>query len=81
MVRRTDAYLRFRPVQARPLPSRPLRHHAFTEKAENIVLIAGTGKTHLATTLRVEMVTRLGKRVRFYSAIAIINGLKQEKIT
>lgn len=54
---------------------------AFTEKAENIVLIGGTGtgKTHLATALGVEAVTRHGKRVRFYSTVELVNALEQEK--
>ena len=54
---------------------------AFTQKAENIVLIGGTGtgKTHLATALGVEAVTRHGKRVRFYSTVELVNVLEQEK--
>ncbi|MBY8965725.1 MAG: IS21-like element helper ATPase IstB [Polycyclovorans sp.] len=54
---------------------------AFTEKAENIVLIGGTGtgKTHLATALGIEAVTRKGKRVRFFSTIELVNALEQEK--
>lgn len=54
---------------------------AFTEKAENIVLIGGTGtgKTHLATALGVEAIARHGKRVRFYSTVELVNALEQEK--
>ena len=54
---------------------------AFTEKAENIVLIGGTGtgKTHLATALGIEAVTRKGKQVRFFSTIELVNALEQEK--
>jgi DNA replication protein DnaC len=54
---------------------------AFTEKAENIVLIGGTGtgKTHLATALGVEAIARHGKRVRFYSTVDLVNTLEQEK--
>ncbi len=54
---------------------------AFTDQAENIVLIGGTGtgKTHLATALGVEAVTRHGKRVRFYSSVELVNTLEQEK--
>ncbi len=54
---------------------------AFTEQAENIVLIGGTGtgKTHLATALGVEAVTHHGKRVRFYSTVELVNTLEQEK--
>ena len=54
---------------------------AFTEKAENIVLIGGTGtgKTHLATALGVEAIARHGKRVRFYSTVELVNALENEK--
>lgn len=54
---------------------------AFTEKAENIVLIGGTGtgKTHLATALGIEAIARHGKRVRFYSTVELVNTLEQEK--
>ena len=54
---------------------------AFTEKAENIVLIGGTGtgKTHLATALGVEAITRHAKRVRFYSTVDLANVLESEK--
>jgi DNA replication protein DnaC len=40
---------------------------AFTDCADNIVLIGGTGtcKTHLASALGVQAITRHGKRVRF----------------
>ena len=53
----------------------------FTEQAENIVLIGGTGtgKTHLATALGIEAVTRHGKRVRFYSTVELVNALEEEK--
>lgn len=54
---------------------------AFTEKAENLVFIGGTGtgKTHLATALGVRAITRHGKRVRFYSTLELVNALEQEK--
>jgi DNA replication protein DnaC len=53
----------------------------FTEKAENIVLIGGTGtgKTHLATALGVQAITRYGKRARFYSTVDLVNALEHEK--
>ena len=53
----------------------------FTEKAENAVLIGGTGtgKTHLATALGVAGITRHSKRVRFYSTIELVNTLEAEK--
>ena len=54
---------------------------AFTEKAENLVLLGGTGpgKSHLATALGVEAINRHGKRVRFYSTIELANALEHEK--
>ena len=39
----------------------------------------GTGKTHLATALGVNGITRHGRRVRFYSTIDLVNLLEQEK--
>ena len=53
----------------------------FTEKAENIVFIGGTGtgKSHLATAIGVQAITRHGKRVRFYSTVDLVNQLEQEK--
>ncbi len=53
----------------------------FTEKAENIVFIGGTGtgKSHLATAIGVQAITRHGKRVRFYSCVELANALEQEK--
>ncbi len=44
-----------------------------------IVLIGGTGKTHLATALGVAAITQHGKRVRFYSTVELANTLEQEK--
>lgn len=54
----------------------------FTDKAENIVLIGGTGtgKTHLATALGVAAITQHSKRVRFYSTVELANTLEQEKV-
>lgn len=62
---------------------RALAATTFTEKAENIVLIGGTGtgKTHLATALGIEAVARHGKRVRFFSTVELTNALEQEKAT
>lgn len=52
-----------------------------TERAENIVLVGGTGtgKTHLATALGIQAITRHGKRARFYSTVDLVNQLEQEK--
>jgi len=54
---------------------------AFTEGAQNVVLLGGpgTGKSHLATAIGVAGITRHGKRVRFYSVVDLVNLLEQEK--
>lgn len=54
----------------------------FTEDAQNIVFIGGTGtgKTHLATALGVAGITQHGKKVRFFSTIDLANALEQEKL-
>ena len=53
----------------------------FTETAQNIVLVGGTGtgKTHLATALGVSGISEHGQRVRFYSTVDLVNLLEQEK--
>ncbi|HEX8968625.1 MAG TPA: IS21-like element helper ATPase IstB [Chloroflexota bacterium] len=58
-----------------------LANLSFTESAQNVVLIGGTGtgKTHLATALGVSGIARHGKRVRFYSTVDLVNILEQEK--
>jgi DNA replication protein DnaC len=54
---------------------------SFTETAENVVFIGGTGtgKSHLATALGVSGITRHGRRVRFFSTVDLVNTLEQEK--
>lgn len=54
---------------------------AFTETAQNIVFVGGTGtgKTHLATALGVCGIAEHNKRVRFYSSVDLVNALEQEK--
>ena len=54
---------------------------AFTEDAQNVVLIGGpgTGKTHLATALGISGLTHHSKRVRFYSTVDLVNALEHEK--
>ena len=54
---------------------------AFTDAAQNIVLVGGTGtgKTHLATALGVTGAQHHGKRVRFYSMVELVNALEREK--
>jgi len=58
-----------------------LSNCAFTETAQNVVLVGGTGtgKTHLATALGVAGVSQHGKRVRFFSTVDLVNALEQEK--
>ena len=53
----------------------------FTQDAQNVVLIggSGTGKTHLATALGISGLTQHSKRVRFYSTVDLVNALQQEK--
>lgn len=53
----------------------------FTDAAENVVLVGGTGtgKTHLATALGVSAIQQFGKRARFYSTVDLVNTLEQEK--
>ena len=54
---------------------------AFTDSAQNAVLIGGpgTGKTHLATAIGLSGITSQEKRVRFYSTVDLVNALEQEK--
>ncbi|QBC42246.1 IS21-like element helper ATPase IstB [Iodobacter fluviatilis] len=54
---------------------------AFTDTAQNTVLIGGpgTGKTHLATALAIGGITHHGKRGRFYSTVDLVNLLEKEK--
>ena len=54
---------------------------AFTDTAQNAVLIGGpgTGKTHLATAIGVAGIVAQGKRVRFYSTVDLVNALEKEK--
>lgn len=53
----------------------------FLESAQNVVLIGGpgTGKTHLATAIGIEAIQNLGRRVRFFSTVELVNTLEQEK--
>jgi DNA replication protein DnaC len=53
----------------------------FVEPAHNVVSAGGpgTGKTHLASAIGVEAITRHGKRVRFFSTVDLVDALEQEK--
>jgi DNA replication protein DnaC len=52
----------------------------FMEQAYNLILVGGTGtgKSHLATALSIAAI-HLGKRVRFYNAVDLVNQLDKEK--
>lgn len=60
---------------------RQLATLAFTDSAQNVVLIGGpgTGKTHLATAIAVAGIASMGKRVRFHSTVDLVNALEREK--
>lgn len=52
----------------------------FMDEAHNLILVGGTGtgKTHLATAFGVAAV-HLGKRIRFFNVVDLVNLLEQEK--
>lgn len=60
---------------------RALHRGEFTQDAQNVVLVGGpgTGKTHLATAIGVQAVQHHRLRVRFLSAIELVNDLELEK--
>ncbi|MBL8436563.1 MAG: IS21-like element helper ATPase IstB [Zoogloeaceae bacterium] len=60
---------------------RRLHGGEFIAAAHNVVMIGGpgTGKTHLASAIGIEAVRHLGKRVRFFSTVELVNALEQEK--
>jgi DNA replication protein DnaC len=70
--------------QASPVDQNLIRQLAdlsFTETAQNVVFIGGTGtgKSHLATALGISGISHWGKRVRFFSTVDLVNTLEQEK--
>ena len=71
---------RQQPGVNRPLLQELIRGE-FVDRKENVILLgeSGTGKTHLATALGVNGITRHGRRVRFFSTVDLVNALEQEK--
>ena len=55
-----------------------LANSDYLAEARNLIMLGGTGKTHLATALGVAAIHQ-GKRVRFYNAVDLVNLLEQEK--
>lgn len=53
---------------------------SFMENARNLILVGGTGtgKTHLATAIGVASI-HLGRRVRFFNAVDLVDQLEKEK--
>lgn len=60
---------------------RHLHRGEFTDGAANVVLIGGpgTGKTHIATALGVQVIEHHRKKVRFFATVDLVNALEQEK--
>ncbi len=60
---------------------RQLATGAFMARAENVVLIGGTGtgKSHLATAIGASAIGDHGRRGRFFSTVELANALEAEK--
>lgn len=53
---------------------------SFMDQADNLIFVGGTGtgKTHVASALAISAIQH-GKRVRFYTAVDLVNQLEKEK--
>ena len=60
---------------------RQLHKGSFLDGAENVVLIGGpgTGKSHIATAIGIQIIEHHRRKVRFFSTIELVNALEQEK--
>ena len=60
---------------------RQLHKCKFMDEAQNVVLIGGpgTGKTHAATALGVQVIEHPRRKIRFFSTIELANALELEK--
>jgi DNA replication protein DnaC len=60
---------------------RQLHKGSFLDAAENVVLIGGpgTGKTHVATAIGIQIIEHHRRKARFFSTIELVNALEQEK--
>lgn len=69
--------------QESPIPEprlRALTSAEFTDTAHNLIFVGGTGtgKSHLAIALGVAAI-QVGKRVRFFNVVDLVNQLEREK--
>ena len=60
---------------------RQLHRGDFINGDDNVVLIGGpgTGKSHIATALGIQVVEHHRKKVRFFATVDLVNALGQEK--
>jgi len=67
--------------QASEATVRQLHRCEFIDQAQNVVLVGGpgTGKTHLATALGVQVIEHHRQRVRFFHTVDLVNALDAEK--